>query len=81
MNEPVRSIYLVLCFNPNAPGTKPRDIARSATFVQDFIQTNEGFDFAEKYCVRAGNLLYGEYMKERTRRIFSKVSGDGGLTL
>ena len=79
MNEFVKNIYLSLCGSPQTP----KEIAKMAVMVQGMIGEDEGYEFMEKYARRGrGTYLYGEYMKERTKRILGKVTtGDGGIIL
>jgi len=73
----VKDLYIALCAKPE----RAQEKAKMAVLVQEMLSAPENFEFVEKYIRKSGTYLYGEYMKQRTQNILSKLNTDGGILI
>lgn len=68
----VKRLYLFLCFKNKSGLSDSKNMKEMVRRMDAVLKHPKAFDFIDK-CGRPGNLLYGEYMKEKTNRIKGKT--------
>ena len=69
MEKLIRSLYIIRYSKKQTT----RDQMEQVKLIRDIVCSTTGFEFLEQHA-RPGNRLYGEYMKERNRRLMEKLS-------
>ena len=71
MNIFVKSLYKFLCFRDTINISDSNNGKEMSKRLTEVFLCNEAFEFVEQYG-KPGNMLYGEFMKEKIAKIRSK---------
>lgn len=80
MDEFVKALYKVMRHRTQYNKSETQNLKRYAIYVRDLFNHDEAVDFLESCLLVRGTYLYGEFMKEKVRRIMDKTNTSVGIT-